>query len=145
MDFSTSAAFLPNLDSLNTRTKEIPSFSLTISSNICWNAGLPLMLLPDLPASQYSPATSVPCKPHIPSVFPSALPGCTPQSEQPWKPLCKDNISSSFSVAHFLFVYLLQELLYRKVFLLSAPQNNFFHQLPENSGRDRNTSLFCMP
>lgn len=126
MDFSTSAAFLPNLDSLNTRTIEIPSFSLTMSSSICRNAGLPLMLYRISPHHSTLRLFPVPCKPHTPSVSPSVPPGYTPQSEHPWKSLCKDNISSSFSVAHFLFVYLLQELLYRKIFLLSAPQNNFF-------------------
>ena len=51
-------AFLPNLDSLNTRTNDTSSLQDLMSSIILLKATRPSIDLPDLPASSYSPAIS---------------------------------------------------------------------------------------
>ena len=58
-EVSTSAALRPKRESLNTSTKETPSLPDSMSRSMRRNSGRPSMFLPDLPSSQYSPATSM--------------------------------------------------------------------------------------
>lgn len=146
MDFSTSAAFLPNLDSLNTRTKKkshpfrIRCHPASAGTLVCPWCSCRTSLRHSIP--QLFPVS---CNQHIPSAFLSAPPDCTLLPEQPWKSSCKYNISFHFWLLTFCSYVCYKSNYIGFPVICQHPKITFlffFGRFPKSSVSTENISLF---